>query len=91
MILAEIATLGAQSRLSLAKGVKKASAHVASLEGAEILDRSADVKSIAQTADLVHGWKERRIVLHNCDGSILITLQSQTTDSVTVEIERSIF
>lgn len=59
MILAEIATLGAQSRLSLAKGVQKASAHVEKLDGGEILDRSADVKAIAQTADLVHGWKDQ--------------------------------
>ena len=58
LILAEIAALGQQSRVSLARGIAKAGAHVESLSGPEILDRSGDVKAIAQTADLVHGWKD---------------------------------
>lgn len=57
-ILSEIASLGQKSRLSLARGIAKAGEHVETLTGPEILDRSADVKSIAQTADLVHGWKD---------------------------------
>lgn len=59
LVMAEIAGLGQKSRLSLARGVAKASEHVENLQGPEILDRSADVKAIAQTADLVHGWKDQ--------------------------------
>ena len=58
LIHAEITNLGGKSRLSLARGVAKAAETVESMSGDEILDRSGDVKSIAQTADLVHGWKD---------------------------------
>lgn len=59
LVMAEIAGLGQKSRLSLARGIAKAGEHVETLSGPEILDRSADVKAIAQTADLVHGWKDQ--------------------------------
>lgn len=55
---AELADLGSKSRLALAKAVQKGSAHAAELSGPEILEQSQNVKSIAQTADLVHGWKD---------------------------------
>jgi hypothetical protein len=58
LIHAEIAALGGKSRLSLARGVSKAAEHIESMKGADILDRSGDVKAVAQTADLVHGWKD---------------------------------
>lgn len=58
LISSEIASLGSKTRLSLARGVSKAAEHVESLSGSEILEKSADVKAVAQTADLVHGWKD---------------------------------
>lgn len=58
LIHAELASLGSKSRLSIARGVAKASETVENMQGLDILDRSADVKAIAQTADLVHGWKD---------------------------------
>jgi len=54
----ELNALGAKSRLSLARGIAKAGAHIETLDGAAILDKSSDVKSVAQTADLIHGWKD---------------------------------
>lgn len=57
LISAEINQLGSKTRLSLARGIAKAGEHVESLDGPAILANAADVKSIAQTADLVHGWK----------------------------------
>lgn len=56
LLAAELAILGGQSRLSLARGVKKASEHIESLPGAEILENAQNVKSMAATASLVHGW-----------------------------------
>ncbi len=58
LIHAEIAQLGSKTRLSLARGVAKATEHVETLSGSDILEKSGDVKAIAQTADLVHGWKD---------------------------------
>lgn len=56
LLAAELAGLGAKSRLSLARGVQKASEHIESLPGAEILENAQNVKSVAATASLVHGW-----------------------------------
>lgn len=58
LMQAEIASLGAKSRLSFARGIAKAAEHVEQLPGDQILAQSSDVKNVAQTADLVHGWKE---------------------------------
>jgi len=57
LVLAEIASLGGKTRLSIARGVSKAAEHVENMQGSDILDRANDVKAVAQTADLVHGWK----------------------------------
>jgi hypothetical protein len=58
LVNAELAALSQKSRLSLARGVAKAAEHVETLQGPDILAESGNVKSIAQTADLVHGWKD---------------------------------
>lgn len=58
LVNAEIASLGGKSRLSLARGIAKAASHVETMDGQEILLDSQNVKAIAQTADLVHGWKD---------------------------------
>ncbi len=54
----ELNALGTKSRLSLARSITKAVEHVETLDGAAIMAQSSDVKSIAQTADLVHNWKD---------------------------------
>lgn len=55
----ELQALGGQSKLSLARGVAKAAKTVEDTDGASILAMSGDVKNIAQTADLVHGWRDQ--------------------------------
>lgn len=52
----ELAALGGESRLALARTVRKAAKHSEGLDGAEILENAQNVKSVAQTASLVHGW-----------------------------------
>jgi hypothetical protein len=54
----ELAALGSKTRLSLARAIGKAGDHIAELPAAEIVEQSSNVKNIAQTADLVHGWKD---------------------------------
>jgi len=54
----ELIALGQKSRLSLARGIAKAGEHIESLDGEAIVADAGNVKSIAQTADLVHGWKD---------------------------------
>lgn len=57
-VLQEISNLGSKTRLSLARGIAKAGEHIESMDGQELLLDSANVKNVAQTADLVHGWKD---------------------------------
>lgn len=57
-VQAELASLGAQTRVSLARAIGKAGSHLETLEPERIVEQSSDVKNIAQTADLVHGWKD---------------------------------
>lgn len=86
LISSEIIQLGQKTRLSLARGVSKAAETVETLSGSEILDKSGDVKAIAQTADLVHGWKDAapsvKIRLDVLGGSV----EAETVADVT-EIE----
>lgn len=58
LISAEIQALGQKSRLSIARGIARAGEHIETLDGPSMLAQSGDVKAIAQTADLVHGWKD---------------------------------
>lgn len=58
LVHAELQALGSKTRLSLARGVSKAANHVETLSGSDILDKSQEIKAVAQTADLVHGWKD---------------------------------
>jgi ABC-type nitrate/sulfonate/bicarbonate transport system ATPase subunit len=51
-------SLGQRSRVSLARTIVKASEHLETLEPERIVEQASDVKAIAQTADLVHGWKD---------------------------------
>lgn len=54
----ELVALGQKTRLSLARGMSTASKFVEEMTGGQIIDNANEVKAIAQTADLVHGWKD---------------------------------
>lgn len=58
LINAEIQGLGQKTRLSLARGIAKAGEHIETMDGHEIVADAQNIKSVAQTADLVHGWKD---------------------------------
>jgi hypothetical protein len=58
LVHAELHSLGQRSRVSLARTIVKASEHLETLEPERIVEQASDVKAIAQTADLVHGWKD---------------------------------
>lgn len=58
VMAAELVSLGQKTRISLARGIAKAGEHIESMDGQEILMDAQNVKSVAQTADLVHGWKD---------------------------------
>lgn len=53
---AEIAALGAQTKYGLAKGMASAAAVIQEMPGAVVLENAQNVKSVAQTASLVHNW-----------------------------------
>jgi hypothetical protein len=81
--------LGEKSRLSIARGIAKAGEHIETMDGQEILIDSANVKNIAPTADLVHGWKEqpsgsrvRLDVLLSKPGSDVVEIEAEVQPEV---------
>lgn len=58
LIASELQQLNSKTRLALARGIAKAGEHIQELPAHELLEKAQDVKAVAQTADLVHGWKE---------------------------------
>jgi hypothetical protein len=58
LLASELSQLGSKTRLSLARGIAKAGEHIESLQGKQIVEDAQNIKSVAQTADLVHGWKD---------------------------------
>jgi len=96
LIQQEIAALGAKSRLSIARGIAKAGEHIETLPGDAILIDSANVKNIAQTADLVHGWKEqpsgsrvRLDVLLSKPGSDVVEIEAEVQPEVSASWEEA--
>jgi hypothetical protein len=81
-INAEISSLGSKTRLSLARGIAKAGQHIESMDGQEILMDAQNIKSVAQTADLVHGWKDSAPQV-----KIRLDVLSGSADAQPIEIE----
>jgi hypothetical protein len=89
LISAELASLGSKTRLSLARGIAKAGEHIETLPGDAILAESGNVKAIAQTADLVHGWKDSapqvkiRLDVLGGSGEAMVDIEATEIDGVT--------
>lgn len=80
---AEMSGLSGKTRLSHARAQAAVAEHIAERSGAENLDDAQNVKAAAQTADLVHGWKDnapqvkiRLEMLAGSDSSPLIDIES---------------
>jgi hypothetical protein len=82
LIQAELAQLGSKTRISIARGIAKAGEHIETLPGAQIVEDANNIKSIAQTADLVHGWKE-----NTAQVKIRLDVLSGAQEAQAVEIE----
>jgi hypothetical protein len=57
-ISAELALLGSKTKLGIAKGLARAGEVISEMGGVQVIDNAHEIKSVAQTADLVHGWKD---------------------------------
>jgi hypothetical protein len=55
----EIKGLGEKTRLGIARGIAKAAQTVEEMPGAKILEQAQNVKAVAQTASIVHGWDKQ--------------------------------
>lgn len=84
-LASEIAALGSKTKLSLARGMAKAGEHIETLDGASVVAQSQDIKAIAQTADLVHGWKD-------APGAVKIRLDvlSGSSEAPTIDIQADV-
>jgi hypothetical protein len=85
LIQAEIAALGSKTRLSLARGIAKAGEHVETMDGQEIVMDAQNVKAVAQTADLIHGWKDSSPQV-----KIRLDLLGSMTTDPTIEMEADV-
>jgi hypothetical protein len=85
LIHAEIASLGSKTRLSIARGIAKAGEHIETMDGQEILIDAQNIKSVAQTADLVHGWKDAAPQV-----KIRLDVLSGSAEAQPIDIEASV-
>lgn len=78
----ELSALGGKSRLSVARGLAKASAHIETMDGQEIVEDAANVKQTVQSLAVVHGWAANapvtKIALH-LTGGHSVTVEEGTT------------
>lgn len=58
----ELADLGSRSRLSVARGLRKATEHIEQMDGQEIVMDASNVKQTVQSLALVHGWQANQAV-----------------------------
>lgn len=54
-----LAGIGGKTRAALANGLLRASEHVETLEGREVLREAQNVASIVKSASAVHGWQDQ--------------------------------
>ncbi len=88
LIHAELASHSSRSRVALARTITKAAEHLQELPALDIVADAGNVKSIAQTADLVHGWKDaapqvkiRLDVLSGSAEAPIIDVEADVSDS----------
>lgn len=58
LISAELTALGSKTKLGIARGLARAGEVIGEMGGVQVIDNAHEIKSVAQTADLVHGWKD---------------------------------
>lgn len=58
----ELADLNGKSRLSVARGLRKASSHIEQMDGQGIVEDAANVKQTVQSLALVHGWAAHQTI-----------------------------
>lgn len=56
IIHAELADLGSKTKLGIARGLARAGDRISEFSGNEVIDNAHEIKSVAQTASLVHSW-----------------------------------
>lgn len=56
IIHAELADLGSKTKLGIARGLARAADVVGEMGGVQVIDNAHEIKSVAQTASLVHSW-----------------------------------
>ncbi len=88
LIAQELAELNAKSRLSLARGMSKASTTIENMDGQEIVADAGNVKAIVQATAQVHAWADqpatsrvRLEVLLSKPEPTTIDVESQVVDS----------
>jgi len=81
----ELLELGSKTKLGLAKGLAKAAAHVETMSGPAILGEAQNVKSVAQTASIVHGWEKQ-----SAPAKMRLELLGTKQDGIAIEVESEV-
>jgi hypothetical protein len=82
---AELNLLGSKTRLSIARGIAKAGEHIESMDGQEILIDAQNIKSVAQTADIIHGYRDAAPQV-----KIRLDVLSGSAEAAPIDIEASV-
>lgn len=82
---AELARLGMQTRMGIAKGLARAGDKIGDMGGGEILDAAHEIKSVAQTASLVHSWDRQ-----GATPKIRIDLLANKGEVASIEVESEV-
>jgi hypothetical protein len=82
---AELQALGSKTKLGIARGLARAGEVIGDMGGVQIIDNAHEIKSVAQTADLVHGWKDAAPQV-----KIRLDVLSGSAEAAPIDIEASV-
>jgi hypothetical protein len=85
LIHAEMAALGAKSKLGIARGIAKAASVIEEMGGIQVINNAQEIKSVAQTGDLVYGWKDAAPQV-----KIRLDVLSGSADAQPIDIEATV-
>lgn len=82
---AELLILGSKTKLGIAKGLARAGEVIGEMGGVQVIDNAHEIKSVAQTASIVHNWDKSQGV-----PKIRLELLAEKGEVSAIEVESEI-